>query len=84
MPRFYVTHDGPFDVAPLTRSGTYRLWDELKIEPIREVHWFELRGAPLVDADRTLSQREACAQTYALERELNSQGESANAYRRRK
>ncbi len=43
MPRFYVTHDGPLDVAPLTRGGTYRVWDELQLEPIREVHWYESR-----------------------------------------
>ncbi|CAN0624670.1 protein of unknown function [Burkholderia multivorans] len=27
VPRFYVTHDGAFDVAPVTRGGRPRKWE---------------------------------------------------------
>lgn len=84
MPRFYVTHDGPTDVAPLTTAGTYRVWDELQVDPIREVHWYESRGVPLVGVDKTLSQDQACEQAYTLVRALNAHSECADAYRRRK
>jgi hypothetical protein len=52
--------------------------------PIREVHWYEWRGAPLVGADKTLSQGQACAQAYDLVRVLDASDQSADAYRRRK
>lgn len=84
MPRFYVTHEGPLDLAPLTRSGTYRVWDELQLESIREIHWYESRGAPLGSADKTLSQGQACEQAYTLVRSLNDHDQAADAYRRRK
>ncbi len=60
------------------------MWDELQLEPIREVHWYESCGAPLVGADKTLSQGQACEQAYTLVRSLNEHGQSADAYRRRK
>ncbi|RKF33377.1 hypothetical protein BCY88_09960 [Paraburkholderia fungorum] len=84
MPRYYVTHDGPLGLAPLTRGGTFRVWDEIRAEPIRELHWFESRGAPLLPPDRTLSEAEARKEAYDLTRELNAKIESADAYRRRK
>ncbi len=84
MPRYYVTHDGPFELAPLTRAGTYRVWDEIRAETIRELHWFESRGVPLPRPDRTLSEAEARKEAYDFARELNAKIESADAYRRRK
>ncbi|MGF6768623.1 hypothetical protein P3T18_001093 [Paraburkholderia sp. GAS199] len=65
-------------------SGTYRVWDELQLEPIREIHWYESRGAPLTDADKTLFQGEACEQAYTLVRSLTDHDQAADAYRRRK
>ena len=84
MARFYVTHDGPHDLAPLTRSGSYRVFDELQLEPIREFHWYESRGIALPRPDKTLSEADARKGAYDLVRQINSEIESVDAYRRRK
>jgi hypothetical protein len=84
MARFYVTHDGPHDLAPLTRSGSYRVFDELQLEPIHEFHWYESRGNALPRPDMTLSEADARKEAYDLIRQLNGEIESADAYRRRK
>lgn len=84
MTRYYVTHDGPHDLAPLTRGGSYRVFDELHLEPIREFPWFESRGNALPPPDRTLSEAEAKKAAYDIVHMLNGQISSADAYRRRK
>lgn len=84
MARYYVTHDGPHEPAPLTRSGSYRVFDELQQELIREIPWFESRGNALPRPDRTLSEKEAREQAYTLMLSLNGKLSSEDAYRRRK
>ena len=53
-------------------------------EPIREIPWYEYRGAPLDDGGVTASQEQAREQAYSLMHELNERIESAAAYRCRK
>jgi hypothetical protein len=84
MARYFVTQDGPHDFPPFARGGSYRVWDELKPEPIREIPWYESRGAPLDDGGKTLSQEQAREYAYSVARALNGQKDSADAYRRRK
>lgn len=54
------------------------------LEPIREIHWFESHGAPLVDAGGTLSELQAREQAYAVMRSFDDPIQAADAYRRRK
>ncbi len=84
MARHYVTHEGPYDHPPFSRSGCYRVWSEGTLEPIREIHWFETRGAPLVDAGGTLSELQAREQAYSVMRSFDDPIQTADAYRRRK
>ena len=82
MARYFVTQAGPYDYPPFSRGGIYRVWDEQKSEPLREIHWYESRGAPLVGDDRTLSEAEARGQAYSAVSALNGPGAAADAYRR--
>jgi hypothetical protein len=84
MARYYVTHNGPHELAPLTMGGSYRAWDELQVEPIGEWHWYETRGDALPPPDRTLSEKEAREGAYRLVQSLNGVQVSEDAYRRRK
>lgn len=84
MARYFVTQDGPHDFPPFSRGGSYRVWDEQKSEPIREIPWYEFRGEAIDDGGTTLSQEEARQQAYSLTTALNGPVESAKAYRRRK
>jgi hypothetical protein len=84
MARYFVTQDDPHEYPPFSRGGSYRVWDELTPEPIREISWYEFRGAPVDDGGITLSQDQARTQAYSIMNSLTGQMESAEAYRRRK
>jgi hypothetical protein len=84
MARHYVTHEGPYDHPPFSRSGCYRVWSDDMPEPIREIHWFESHGVPLVDAGGTRSEVQAREEAYSVVRSFNNAIETADAYRRRK
>lgn len=84
MSRYFVTQDGPHDYPPFSRGGIYRVWDEQKSVPLREIHWYEFRGEPLAGGDKTFSQTEARELAYSVAKTLNGQEEAVAAYRRRK
>ncbi|VWD62390.1 hypothetical protein [Burkholderia contaminans] len=84
MVRYFVKEEGPLNFPPYSRGGSYRVWDGWKKEVIREINWFEQRGAPIDDGSKTLSKREAHEQAVSLTRTLNEQVGAAEAYLRRK
>ncbi len=84
MDRYFVREDGPHFDPPYSRSGCYRVWDGLRREAIREIHWFEQRGVPIDDGGKTLSQKEAHERATTDARTRNEAIDAAEAYRRRK
>ncbi|ELW9447699.1 hypothetical protein QZM43_09815 [Burkholderia orbicola] len=84
MARFYVTQKGPYDNGPLSKGGSFIVWDELRTDPLHEFHWYEQTGKKLNRPDWMMTQVEAREKAYAKVRELEQAAASGSDYARRK